>query len=856
MQGCCPVRAITGEFIRIILAVLLASTLANCATTSPSLPGPGISVTGSGPRLIHATVSRQHSRVRELLEAGADPNTSYPGGYWHGDRPLHFAVRNGDLRAVYLLLRNGADVNARNANGETPLITAIDERSVDLIQILLNEGADPSLPTKNGLTPLHVAADRGLARIVRDLLIRNVEVDAKTDDGLTPLMVACKRYEPIVRLLIEAGADVNARTRSGTTPIMYASHTGSLKIVQLLVESGAEIGHRRVDSKDALYYAFFPHMYHFDRPGTLQFLLQHIDVDRRYTDSKSTLLMLSSAFYYGDDWQTGFLLRNGADPTARDADGARAVDYCRREDCRAALQEAMKDRGATGKPETGPAVEQHRQDEKREEPRRQDEKRQEDQQDGPWTRDWLKQRLDSGAKPAPMSRAVLHAYDGELSENGTEALQLLLTKLEGTLSQNLVTEIWPLINFENPRTSFYSRYQHKDAEKQAAVTEHPLIDSLLAREMVGYPIGAACTRALYAYLDAGGNPRPAPFQGFYFYDQSLLSKIWFCPDAKQRMHRLIEAGALHPDLAGEFYSDLIRFNMLDEFLIRKLGAKGFGPDHQYKYLAQRPLCTAIDLGKTESVRLLRNFTSNQTCFRNEEGPLSARVYAMRHAPKASRKEIVALLPATRQSELEELISQGSPARLATYLKLNQEANLDLVQLEGLLGLDERMARASLHRLIGTEPMIAYALNQRNRELARIALENDSNHAVPLADVTYRFPEFLPDLLRQRSDWSKEELEDALIAAVHQGNVEAAQLLIQAGASVRMLVWNSYSLLHLARDNPKMYLFLKRQGAESMPNDQPPEFSLPSKNETDRLIEDSRELREQTEEIQPRIKPLP
>jgi len=59
--------------------------------------------------------------VKILLDSGADPNRSSNSGY----SPLHAAASFGHLAAVELLIRAGADRNARDIHGTTAAMLAI-----------------------------------------------------------------------------------------------------------------------------------------------------------------------------------------------------------------------------------------------------------------------------------------------------------------------------------------------------------------------------------------------------------------------------------------------------------------------------------------------------------------------------------------------------------------------------------------------------------------------------------------------------------------------------------------------------------------------------------------------------------
>lgn len=65
---------------------------------------------------------------------------------------LHAAVMRNDSEAVQQLLRNGAAVDAKDANGLTPLMLACMNLQEENIRLLMRAGADPQLPNDAGTT--------------------------------------------------------------------------------------------------------------------------------------------------------------------------------------------------------------------------------------------------------------------------------------------------------------------------------------------------------------------------------------------------------------------------------------------------------------------------------------------------------------------------------------------------------------------------------------------------------------------------------------------------------------------------------------------------------------------------------
>lgn len=81
--------------------------------------------------------------------------------------PLHYAADGfitgpasdpeKQVETIRLLLRQGADVHARDANGATALHRAVRTRCAEAVRCLLDAGADPTLYNKPGSTAFHLA---------------------------------------------------------------------------------------------------------------------------------------------------------------------------------------------------------------------------------------------------------------------------------------------------------------------------------------------------------------------------------------------------------------------------------------------------------------------------------------------------------------------------------------------------------------------------------------------------------------------------------------------------------------------------------------------------------------------------
>lgn len=104
--------------------------------------------------------------VRLLLANGANPNipSTLEVGY---NSPLHTACTRNSIEIAELLIKAGADVNARNQLGQTVLHIAARQRNVPLAKYLLSVGVDPTIRDTNGFNASFYA--KGLTELANDL---------------------------------------------------------------------------------------------------------------------------------------------------------------------------------------------------------------------------------------------------------------------------------------------------------------------------------------------------------------------------------------------------------------------------------------------------------------------------------------------------------------------------------------------------------------------------------------------------------------------------------------------------------------------------------------------------------------
>ncbi len=162
------------------------------------------------------------------------------------DTRLVTAARNQDKAAVRVLLRQGVDVNAPDAEGGTALVWAAHWNDLESVRLLLSARANPKLANRYGVTPLHEAATVRSVPIMEALLKAGADPNAAYGEGETPLMTAARAGSlPAVKLLMVHGADINSAEKwRGQTALMRAAAENHAGVAKALIEAGADVNAR------------------------------------------------------------------------------------------------------------------------------------------------------------------------------------------------------------------------------------------------------------------------------------------------------------------------------------------------------------------------------------------------------------------------------------------------------------------------------------------------------------------------------------------------------------------------------------------------------------------------------------
>src|SRR2546428_11069030 len=119
--------------------------------------------TGLKADIFEASALGLKDRVQDLVKADRAGVGRYSFDGW---TPLHLAAHFGRLEVMRILLSNGADHRAvsRNSNRNQPLQAAAANRQTEAVELLLKAGADVDARSHGDFTALHIAAANGVTR--------------------------------------------------------------------------------------------------------------------------------------------------------------------------------------------------------------------------------------------------------------------------------------------------------------------------------------------------------------------------------------------------------------------------------------------------------------------------------------------------------------------------------------------------------------------------------------------------------------------------------------------------------------------------------------------------------------------
>ena len=265
----------------------------------------------------HMPWSKGKSIGKFLIETGADVNTTGQDGV----SPLQMALKHGvisqlmasldndNLEVIQMLIDAGANVNHKDECDNTPLHVACKQGYMQAFELLVKHGADLQAKTKSQETLLHLTQNPKIAEV---LLTKGFDIMALDEDMRTPLHHAVSNgCKDMVSFLIEKGFNVSAADKDGETPLHLAVENNRHDLIDILFKNGAKVA--PYDQYNILVTAVNEGFL-----DVVKTLIKHGLTANTHGQNNSLRTQLHWA---RDSRMAEILLENGADVTAKDAFG-------------------------------------------------------------------------------------------------------------------------------------------------------------------------------------------------------------------------------------------------------------------------------------------------------------------------------------------------------------------------------------------------------------------------------------------------------------------------------------------------------------------------------------------------------
>ncbi|KAK4822891.1 hypothetical protein QYF61_021110 [Mycteria americana] len=223
----------------------------------PVLPGPYPIVEDPGTcDIVKATQYGLVERCKELVEAGYDVRQPDKENV----TLLHWAAINNRQELVKYYISKGAIVDQLGGDlNSTPLHWAIRQGHLPMVMLLLKCGADPSLIDGEGFSSIHLAVLFQHMPIVAYLISKGQNIDTTDFNGQTPLMLSAQKVtgpEP-TRFLLKFNPSLNAVDNvQKNSALHWAITSGNTSAVDLLLEAGASLDIKNVKGETPLDLAY------------------------------------------------------------------------------------------------------------------------------------------------------------------------------------------------------------------------------------------------------------------------------------------------------------------------------------------------------------------------------------------------------------------------------------------------------------------------------------------------------------------------------------------------------------------------------------------------------------------------
>lgn len=178
-----------------------------------------------------AAASGQIEVVETLVKMGMDINNV------HKDIPVLFMALYKDCKLIERLLELGANVNITSSDGRTAIMDLVKNGNDGPLDMLVRYGANLEAKSTHGFTALAFAALWGPLRCITKLIDLGADVRTRIFGGISIIgaVIADTDRPEVVELLLQRGAELDHPEDGGSTPLMAAAFKDSTQYIEVLL---------------------------------------------------------------------------------------------------------------------------------------------------------------------------------------------------------------------------------------------------------------------------------------------------------------------------------------------------------------------------------------------------------------------------------------------------------------------------------------------------------------------------------------------------------------------------------------------------------------------------------------------
>lgn len=187
--------------------------------------------------IVEAVKTNKPEAVKALLKEGANVESRDAENH----TLLLISTHQNAVEMAKILVAAGANVNAQDNIKDSPFLYAGARGHLELVKLYLANGADFTVFNRYGGSALIPASEKGHIEVVRLLSsTKGFPINHVNNLGWTALMEAVvlgtggKVHTEIVQILVDAGCDITIPDFDGVTALTHAKNRGFKEIAAIL----------------------------------------------------------------------------------------------------------------------------------------------------------------------------------------------------------------------------------------------------------------------------------------------------------------------------------------------------------------------------------------------------------------------------------------------------------------------------------------------------------------------------------------------------------------------------------------------------------------------------------------------